>query len=258
MKNNTPNTILSIFCFCVMLTSIACTSESSSEREHYFLDGYDHLEFRDKAGNTVPPSRYIGSVRNNGVHTYRLRDSTLRLVNKRSGELYDGYIRTYHRDTYNLQGEFEDGKMFRLRYWYPNRTLGMDVNYRNGTSSVWSITGKLMVQKNINETYFYYPDSEGIKEIISDTMRSYFNREGEMTGYSIFKDSTVVYYYADGTPRLKMHYKNGDILDGKVQKWYENGRIQATGQYKDGEQVGTWIEYDANGNEIYRQEYPVN
>ncbi|MDR9417168.1 MAG: hypothetical protein RI564_12855 [Gracilimonas sp.] len=257
MKNNL---IRLLFPFIVLsLLIISCEGEIKENRAHYFLRGYDELEFRDQRGNAVYPSEYIRSIQLNGQRVYQLRDTTLTLVHKITDEPYDGYIRTFHRDRFNLnlQGEFEDGKMYRLRYWHPNRTLGMDANYRDGTQRIWSIGGNLMVESNEDETYYYYPgmNTNVIKEIISDTMRSFFDENGNLERYTIFSDTANIHYYGNGQKRTIFPYKNNKGLDGVIREWYPNGQLKLDGKYEDGEQVGTWIKYDSLGNVEERIEY---
>ena len=92
-----------------------------------------------------------------------------------------------------------------------------------------------------------------MKEIIADTMRSFYNREGELTGYTVEQDSFVMYYFADGSPRLRLPYDSSGSMNGPVKRWHSNGTVQATGQYENDKQVGLWIEYDREGNEIHRE-----
>lgn len=232
----------------------ACNTDKNSVREHYYLKGYDHLVFRDTLGNPIPPSQYINSItRTNGFRSYEIIDTTLTLMHRRSGEPYSGYIRTFHRNTYNLQGEYEDGKILRLRYWHPNRTLGMDTDFKTGETQLWDSSGMMVASISPEETYYYYKGTQRIKEIRRDTIQSYFDMQGNLTRYNIFTDTTITFYYPDGQPRLRLPYKEGGSRDGIAKRWHPNGQLQATGEYKDGQQFGTWIEYDSLGNEINRE-----
>ena len=245
-------TILAL-CFLVLTTSC---SEESNRREHYFLDGYHNLEFRDPSGNPVSPRDYIRKTSMNGYRYYRIIDSSLTLVHKRSGDPYTGYIRTFHRDRYNIQGEFEDGKIFRLRYWHPNRVLAMDRNFRDKTMSLWSSGGSLVAAANDKEVYFYYSGSQDIKEIRSDTMHSYFDREGELERYTVSRDTASLLYDGDGNLLRYLSFKAGVGLHGSVKEWYPNGQLKVRGEYVNGRQSGIWIEYDSLGNEVEREVYP--
>ncbi|MEX0845603.1 MAG: hypothetical protein WD022_09985, partial [Balneolaceae bacterium] len=205
--------------------------------------------------NAMPVSEYISYTRINGFRAYTINDTSLILVNKRSGNPYSGYIRTYHRDRYNLQGEFEDGKMFRLRFWHPNRVLGMDAKISEKSISLWNEAGVLGVSGNEKETYYYYPGGQSIKEIISDTMRSYFNKEGDLERYTIIRDTATINYTGDGKMTSLYPFVRGKGLDGVVKQWHPNGQLKVTGRYKNGRQTGTWIEYDSLGNEINRESF---
>jgi antitoxin component YwqK of YwqJK toxin-antitoxin module len=245
------NTVIFLVFLCV---GMGCSSEEKKE-EHYFLDGYDHLEFRDTVGQQALPQDYIYSMQINGVRGYFLRDSSLTLINTRNEAPYSGYIRTFDGRNYNLQGEFKGGKMYRLRYWYGNRRLGMDVEYKKETGSIWTAGGKLAVNWNSEEMYYYNMITRQIKQIRTDTLTSYFNEDGDLTNYIVRTDTAVIHYYADGTPRFLFPITESgeDRRNGVVIRWHPNGQIQVKGQYKNGWQNGLWIEYDSLGNEISRK-----
>lgn len=244
--------------FTVVLMAIlisGCSVDKKKVQDHYFLDGYDHLEFRNSIGQVVPPHEYIHSSPVNGVRLYEIKDTSLILYDKREEENYSGFIRTFHRGNYNLQGEFEDGKMFRLRYWDGRRNLRMDANYKNQTGSVWYPSGSLALKWNADELYFYNGYSRNINRIITDTSTTFFDEKGEMTHYVISSDTSYFTYNGDGSPRFFMQVKDGRIRDGLTKGWHDNGQLQMVGQYKDGAQTGVWIEYDSLGNEIDREVY---
>ncbi|MEX2478950.1 MAG: hypothetical protein WD357_10970 [Gracilimonas sp.] len=245
-----------VLIICGVILFTGCTSESSDRYEHYYLKGYDELVFRDSLGNPVPPSQYISSnTRTNGFRSYEIIDTSLTLMHRRTGEPYSGYIRTFHRNTYNLQGEYEDGKIFRLRYWHPNRTLGMDLDFESEETKLWDSSGMMVASISPEETYYYYKGTQRIKEVRRDTIHTFFDRNGEMTRYTIFTDSTITFYYADGTPRLELPYRDGGTRDGEARRWHPNGQLQAIGEYRNGQQYGTWVEYDSLGNEVNREVY---
>lgn len=256
MSNAWQKYIGKMLLFCGLITLCGCNSQNSDVREHYYLKGYDHLVFRDTLGNPVHPSDYIrSSTRTNGFRSFEVRDTSLILVHRRSGKPYSGYIRTFYRSTYNLQGEYEDGKIFRLRYWHPNRMLGMDTDFTSSQIKLWDASGILVASVSPEETYFYYQGTQRIKEIRRDTIHSFFDKQGNLTRYTIFSDSAITFYYADGTPRLQLPYRDGGTRDGEAKRWHPNGRLQAIGSYKNGKQFGTWIEYDSLGKEIKREVY---
>lgn len=242
-----------LFIITVIFTS--CSTDNEKVQSHYFLDGYDHLEFRNSNGLAVPTYQFIQSKPVNGVRLYEVQDTSLILYDTRDQENYTGFIRTFHRGSNNLQGEFEDGKIFRLRYWDRNRTLRMDANYLNGTGSVWYPSGNLALQWNADELYYYNGYSRNINRIITDTSTTYFDEQGTMTHYVIQSDTSYFTYNGDGSPRFYMQVKEGGIRDGVTKGWHDNGELQMIGQYKDGAQSGVWIEYDSLGNEINREIY---
>lgn len=238
--------------FCV---SMACSVNKDKVQDHYFLDGYDHLEFRNQSGLSVPPHQYIQSKPINGVRVYEILDTSLILYDTRDDENYTGFIRTFHRDRNNLQGEFKDGKIFRLRFWDGRRTLRMDANYINQTGSAWYPSGSQALKWNAEEMYYYNGSSNNINRIITDTSTTFFDNDGIMTHYVIRSDTSYFTYNGDGTPRFFMQVKEGGIREGLTKGWHDNGQLQMIGQYKDGVQVGVWIQYDSLGNEVDREVY---
>lgn len=233
----------------------ACSQPDTNEKQHFFLKGYDNLEFRDTSGNPVPPKEYIIPSRTNGYRAYSVRDTSLTLVHKRTGHPYSGYIRTYHKDRFNIQGEFEDGKMTRLRFWHPNRVLGMDANFQTKTMSLWNESGELGASNNGDETYYYYPGGKQISQIISDTLRSYFNKEGNLERYTVTTETATIHYNSEGEMRAYYPFAQGVGLHGEVKQWHSNGQLKVSGKYADGKQTGIWIQYDSLGNEIKRENY---
>ncbi|MFP8490075.1 toxin-antitoxin system YwqK family antitoxin [Gracilimonas sp. Q87] len=235
---------------------VSSCAEQSNGRSHYFLNGYENLEFRDENGNVVSPREFITSGNTNGARHYMIRDTSLNLVHRRSGDPYSGYIRTFHRHRYNIQAEFDEGKIFRLRYWYPNRTLAMDQNFIEKTMSLWNSTGNLMASANKDEMYYYYSGSQGIKEIIMDTMHSYYDREGQLERYTVRRDSASIHFDSAGTMRRYFPFKAGVGFHGIVKEWHANGHLKVIGEYVNGRQSGDWVEYDSLGNEVKRERYP--
>ena len=247
--------LLGYFFLCFSMMAACVPTEESP---HYFLDGYDHLEFRDTLGRAVPASQYIDAVYMNSARAYQIRDTSLILYDIWAEEPYTGFIRTFHKGLYNLQGEFRDGKMFRLRYWYSDRTLGMDANYEKETGSVWNQNGNLVVNWNVDEMYYLSPLTQTVRRVISDTLTSYYNSEGELTSYTIRRDTAFISYYEDGTPRFKFPISRTGERQGVVKRWYPNGQLKVIGRYNKGEETGTWIEYDSLGNETGRKFFGDN
>lgn len=241
--------------FLLILFVAGCSTDNDRKSGHYFLNGYDHLGFYDREGNPVPPSNFISIHQVDGIRSYKIRDTSLVLLHNRSKEPYSGYIRTFHNERYNLQGEFEDGKMFRLRYWHPNRTLGMDMKYEEKVGSVWNSSGNLVASMNPEETYYYYLGSQDIKEIVSDTMHSYYTKSGELKRYTVRNDTAIINYDSKGDPRSILSFREGKGLHGPVRQYYPNGQLKMEGMHENGNQTGIWIEYDSLGNEIKRENY---
>ena len=57
-----------------------------------------------------------------------------------------------------------------------------------------------------------------------------------------------------GKIKILKHYHNG-VVHGKIIYYWDNGQIRLKGQYKEMCRVGTWINYDSNGNIQLEEHY---
>ncbi|MEQ9263715.1 MAG: hypothetical protein RLN81_00740 [Balneolaceae bacterium] len=240
-----------LFFMCILF--LGCTSYNS--RPYFFLDGYDELEFRDTKNNGVSTREFIIYDQRNSVTTYQVLDTSLTLVYRKTGELYSGFIRTYHWDIYNIEGIFKNGKIERLRYWHSNRRLGMDADFKSGTGQVWNFLGDLAITWNPEEEIFLNPSTQKIRRIQNDTTTTNFNSEGVLINYSIRSDSNFARYYPDGSLSFLFPINSTGRVHGPVKRWHPNGQLRAIGEYRNGREFGTWIEYDSLGNEIDRKDW---
>jgi hypothetical protein len=227
--------------------------EDLPEPDHYFLDGYPQLIFRTSAGNPVPTEFFIARMSENSSQYYQVLDTALQLTYRKDGRPYSGYIRTYHRGRYNIEGTFRNGSIERLRFWHPNRILGMDLMVSSNVGQVWNLDGARSISWNGKERILFNPLTQRAREIHDDTLSTFFNFRGEVSYYTLRADSMSYSYYTDGSPRFFL--PNGLSGNGEVRRWYPNGQLRAQGQYRNWRQVGTWIEYDTTGVEINREEF---
>ena len=238
---------------CLAIICLGCVTQEKPD--HFFLDGYPDLYFVDQDANPVPTSFFINDANMNSMTIYEISDRPLKLVYRKTKEPYSGFIRTYHWGIYNIEAVFEDGNIVRLRYWHPNRQLAMDMDYTTNTGKAWANTGILSITWDGREIQTRNTATGNIRSIQNDSISYFFDFDGELSFYSTRTDSSVMQYYADGTPRFLFPiYRNG-IRDGKVKRWHPNGHLRAEGQYKDGVESGVWVEYDSLGNEIKRVDY---
>ena len=61
-------------------------------------------------------------------------------------------------------------------------------------------------------------------------------------------------YYPDGTVCLRSNYTDGK-LQGKFEAYFDNGRLQFSGYYKDDARHGPWLIYNKDGSIRYKIEY---
>ena len=235
----------------IVLVGLSCVHQA--EPDHYFLDEYPDLIFRTADGDPVPTKFFITNETDNGSNVYRVLDENLILTYRKDGTPYEGYVRTFHWGIYNIEAIFREGKVQRLRYWHPNRILGMDANFIEKSGQVWNSNGARSISWNATQHVHFNPSTQKPREIQEDSLTTYFDNSGGIDYYTVRSDSLSMSYYPDGTPRFfRPIGVNGT---GKVQRWYPNGQIRADGQFKNWEESGTWVEYDSLGNEINRIEY---
>ena len=230
---------------------IGCAHEPKPD--HYFLDGYPQLIFRTVEGDVVPTRFFIRRSSENGAHFYTILDASLRLTTRKDGKPYSGYIRTYDHSSYNIEAIFEDGTIKRLRFWHPNRVLGMDEDFNTSIGTVWNLDGGRSITWNSKERILFNPATKKPREIHEDSLSTYFDNNGEITYYTQRGDSMNYSYFANGNPRF--FTPNTTRGNGQVKRWHSNGQLRAVGQYQNWNQVGTWVEYDSSGVEINREEF---
>lgn len=235
----------------LLIFTNTCSNKDKSQ-EHYFLRGYDDLEFRNQLNGPVLPFLFIQERQLNGIQTYQIINESLTLVNKNTGVPYTGPIRTFHWYIYNIEALFEEGKIYRLRFWHPNRSLGMDMDYRRQSGMAWTRLGQPAIVWTPKETVYLNPSTQQVRQIMSDSLTTYFDENGEMRYYAIRTDSAWQSYYPDGSPRFFFPFNENGIRDGVVKRWYPNGQLRAQGTYKNGEEWGIWREYDSLGRLIQK------
>ena len=69
------------------------------------------------------------------------------------------------------------------------------------------------------------------------------------------KDGKWTYYNKDGSLKGDVIYKDGEIWNGLVVSYYENGQIFSEESYKDGKKDGKWITYFENGQIFTEENY---
>jgi antitoxin component YwqK of YwqJK toxin-antitoxin module len=90
----------------------------------------------------------------------------------------------------------------------------------------------------------YFTNDSIEKKIIKDSNNIVVAISIEKNGKSVFVEE----YYPNGQSKGSVSLnKQGDI-DGKVQYYYQDGRIKLKGQYNNGNETGLWYGYDTSGN----------
>lgn len=222
----------------IVLNLVIVLGCGPSERQYFFLAEYPHLVVRDASGTLLDPREYIRAVNRNSLRVYEIRQDSAKLYYRNSGETYSGYIRTFDRGRYNLEAVFRDGNIKKLRFWYPNRELAQDMNYRTITGSAWTLTGDLAIVWSPGEVQYRYPATQNIRQIVTDTLTSFFDAEGELDRYTVRSDTAFITYDDNGTRRFQYPVNREGLLEGIARRWHANGTIQVKGQYKNGREAG--------------------
>lgn len=113
----------------------------------------------------------------------------------------------------------KDGKW---TMWYENGNVYSEQFYKNGTTTgIW---------KN-------------------------FNQDGSLTDIIDFEKGTAVYYHKNGQIQSQGKITRQMVQEGKWTLYYENGKVNAEGNYINGKKDGTWTWYDMNGRKTDEQTY---
>lgn len=240
----------------LILLFVICTGCTAGPERYFFLSEYPHLTLTDLYGNRYPEQRYIQSAIEYGVLTFDIRSRNALLIERDTGEPYNGFVRTYYDDLYNLEASFQDGYMQRIRVWHPNRALAMDRDFSTGSGSAWDSQGRLAVNWTPDETQVRNLLTGTMIRLVRDSVTWYFDAGGDVDWYSVQGDLEIIQYYADSTPRFQYPTGRFGRGSGPVKRWYRNGTLHVEGYYTNGRESGIWIEYDRDGNIITKREYP--
>lgn len=71
------------------------------------------------------------------------------------------------------------------------------------------------------------------------------------------KNNELTYFFKNGTVKAKGGFEN-NLMEGEWTFYRETGQLWQTGNFKNGEKNGTFIRYDKNDNEEYREIFENN
>jgi antitoxin component YwqK of YwqJK toxin-antitoxin module len=159
----------------------------------------------------------------------------------------EGWNRTYFENG-EIQTEFfvEDGQITGdHKSWYKNGQLKFLTKYQNG--------------QEVDTSFCFYENGlvnflsvyEGEKEIY--TANYYPNGQIESETYNPVDSNTENYridYHPNGIKRFETKINNS-TFEGKGYYYFEDGKIQYEGEYKEGQKNGIWLKRDSiTGNII--------
>ncbi len=150
-----------------------------------------------------------------------------------------------------IDGEFKE--------WYSNNKLLVIANYDNGILldlKTFDKNGKVIFDSKFDKKENILIDwhSNGIIKCLGKRKNKY-------------KIGLYQEWYENGQLKLEINYSddkyydeeylkmNGEIIDGEVKEWYEDGSKRSYCKFKHGEKDGVCLEWDENGNVTVQYEY---
>jgi antitoxin component YwqK of YwqJK toxin-antitoxin module len=186
------------------------------------------------------------------------------------------WIKKYPDQTVMYEGFFKDNHpVGEFRRYSEDKTLKSLLIYSDdGTraeATIYHPNGNI----SSNGTYINQK-KEGNWKFFSAFVKGYLISEEQYSGnlrngpsLKFYHDSTVaerliyindvrqgewIQYYQNGAVCLKSNYVNGKIND-RFEVWFEDGRIELSGQYKNDLREGSWYIYNRDGTIKYKVEY---
>ncbi len=232
----------------------------------------------EKKGAETYKEDFISSEQKTGI-TYKHHESRKHLIGytlaNPSGKAYadDKKFQFQYDWDENIKGKYEafyiDGmKKFKHAYEI-NRIMSLDkgLSGKSKSSIDAQITGSIQSfhpngKKKAIVTYtdrFIAEKSEQdeARKLVKASRsgeKLVYNENGKLFCKGSFNikgiDGKLEYYGPKGLVVIKEEtYKDG-VLNGKVTEYFLDGSIKLKGEYKNGEKVGEWLEFDENGDKI--------
>jgi len=162
--------------------------------------------------------------------------------------MLNGTAKQWDKNTKELIYEATYDKGYRINTeteYYLNKKIAKITTYRNQERNRnvinYTETGEVIYQAN-----FINNQLEGIVKSIPKGREVYWDETNYKNGKKEGESKT--FYLPKKNIRSIELYKQG-VLNGKSETYYENGKIKAKGNYKEGNRVGNWYFYDENGKE---------
>lgn len=155
-----------------------------------------------------------------------------------------GTYEKFHRNGQLLnRAQYENGKLIgKELYYYQNGNLEAEYNYKNGV--VDSLAIFYHQNGNISTTV------EVKNEMRNGPFKSYYET-GKPESEGKYIDNTAVgewkWYYNTGELMTKAHYNNEGNVDGKLTRYFKNGKKEQIEHYKNGKVHGVLTEFDTTG-----------
>lgn len=253
-----------------LYTNFPDISELESEKPWLDLEGRKSVKYKED---------YTDTTQKSGV-TYRhhenIKHSIFYNIANPTGKFYNNekkYQFNYDWEE-NIKGKYEmfsviGLKLFRHKYTI-NRIMAYNKNiHTKGVkySIDVKVEGKIEEyhENGKKKTVVEYVDwflvekkeDDGpptiVKKVRTGT-RTGYHEKGKVKYIANFSiagfEGKVEYYNLKGVVVKIEHYKDG-VLHGKFQEMYDNGLVKIKGEYKQGEPVGNWIQYNEDGEKSF-------
>ncbi|MBC8320220.1 MAG: hypothetical protein H8E34_05815 [Bacteroidetes bacterium] len=135
---------------------------------------------------------------------------------------------------------YENGNLMAEGKYVNQQKDGIWKYYLNEISNPLISMETYVVGTLYGESITYYTDTGNPAEIVLFT-------NGK-------KDGKLIKYFPDGKLMTESYYKNG-VPEGNFIHYHPDGQVQIIGQYQYGKQVGEWKYFDELGNPVDKDEF---
>lgn len=194
-----------------------------------------------------------------------------------AGEKEGTWIKYFDNGKIKYQGQFHADKPYGTFKYYTNEGKLKAVNIFSKDGSIahnitYYSNGNLMSEgKYLNQqkdsVWKYYLNEQGNPLVSTETYKNgilhgesitYYPDSGEPAEILLLeygkKNGKMLKYFPDGKLMTESFYKDGK-LNGDFTHYHPDGKIQIQGAYYNGLQIGEWKFFDENGNPVDKDEF---
>jgi len=193
------------------------------------------------------------------------------------GEKEGIWIKSFDNGNIKYEGQFRNDKPYgKFTYYFKKGSVKAVSVFSDDGIFAHIITyydgGNLMAEgKYVNQKkdglWKYYLNEESNPVVSTETYNNgvldgenitYYPDTGEPAEILLLengkKNGKLLKYFPDGKLMTESYYKDG-LMDGNFIHYHPDGKIQIQGQYSNGIQVGEWKFFDENGKPVDKDEF---